>query len=95
MSALRKLLQSLIVIIYALYVCALCWVPLSELLRYISRETRLFMFTLSLPAQDLILPALLLAIVYGALATLQRRVFPKPAAELAGESAAEQTHGVT
>jgi hypothetical protein len=92
MPALRTLLQLLMAVIYALYLCVLCWVPAAELLRYISRETRLFSFTLSLPVQDLVLPGLLLALVYAAIATLQRKICPKPAAEPIGEPAGEKKH---
>ena len=76
MVTVRLILKVLTYIIYACFGLTLLTFPMANLLEYLTRQTRLFSFQLSLQIEDVILPGLLLAVLYSLIMALQRRLQP-------------------
>ena len=76
MAFLRLVLKQTMAVLYAFFVVILLYFPAAELLMYVGRETRLFRPRPMLPVEDALLPCLLLALVYGAISAIRRRIEP-------------------
>ena len=76
MKFLRLVLKQIMRVLYAVFVGIVLYFPAAELLTYIGRETRLFTFPPMMPVEDVLLPALFLAVLYGAASLIRRRIEP-------------------
>ena len=74
MKALRTFLKTVIVLIYAVLALIVLYFPVSELIAYMGRETRLFHVRIFVPTEDALLPAFALAVLYAFVTALLRRV---------------------
>lgn len=81
MRTLGTTLKLLRALIYVCYIVIVLYFPAGEILSYAGRETRMFKFTSFVAIQDVILPALALAILYAGVGAIQRRIQPKSLTE--------------
>ena len=90
MAFLRLVAKPIRAVIYAVFVVILLYFPTAELLAYLGRETRLFTLPPMMPAEDALLPCLVLALVYGAIAAIRSTIEPS---DLPGDSGKNPPNG--
>ncbi len=74
MSIVRFALKTILFLIYAAFAVALLYFPFSELLMYVGREIRLAALPPIIPVDDALLPCFLLALLYGVISSIFRKI---------------------
>jgi hypothetical protein len=74
MKILRIALKYFVFLIYAAFVVAVLYFPAFEMLYYIGRETRSFRLPSMMPVEDVLLPCFLLALLYGTVSFILRKI---------------------
>ncbi|GAB4339062.1 MAG: hypothetical protein Kow0099_13750 [Candidatus Abyssubacteria bacterium] len=89
MKVLRFAVASAIWVIYGVFVALVLYFPVTELIHYIGRETRLFSFYSPHPVGEALLPCLMLAIVYAGMRVIQKKMNPAGRPEIDSRNARE------
>ena len=92
MAILRFALKQTQLLIYAIFLVILLYFPFHELLSYFGRETRLFDPSPMMPVEDALLPCLLLALVYGVISAIRKRVDSPGAQEASSSRVSNEGH---
>ncbi len=71
---LRLLLQCITWLLYAVFAVIVLYFPISELLTYFALETRIFRFEQRFLIEDALLPLFVLALIYGTVTGLRRKI---------------------
>lgn len=81
MSVLRVAFKQLQFLLYLVFLITLLYFPFHELWSYFGRETRFFHAGPMMPVDDALLPILSLALLYGIVSVIRRRIDPSEARE--------------
>jgi hypothetical protein len=81
MSVLRFVFKQLQLLLYLVFLITLLYFPFRELWSYFGRETRFFQAGPMMPVDDALLPILFLAVLYGIVSGIRRRIDPSETRE--------------
>ena len=76
MIVIRFVLKLIVFLVYAAFAATVLYFPVFELLTYVGRETRVFELPAIFPVDDALLPCLLLALIYGVVSVILRKIEP-------------------